>query len=66
MMDVKPGWKTSEFWLTSAATVVGALLASGAIPDESGFGKALGAAAMVLGALGYSVVRSLVKAKAGA
>ncbi len=59
----KPGWKTSEFWLTTVANLVGILLASGAIPDESGFGKSLGLAAIVLVTMGYTASRG--KAKAG-
>ena len=29
---MKPGYKTTEFWLSTAATVVGLLIASGIIP----------------------------------
>ncbi len=57
----KPGYKTTEFWLTTAATVVGALLASGAIPDSSGFGKVLGVVAMALASAGYSTSRGIAK-----
>lgn len=56
----KPGWKTTEFWLSMVAFIVGALLASGAISNDVML-QVLGGAAVVLNALGYSVSRSLVK-----
>lgn len=63
-MEIKPGWKTTEFWLTVAAQVVGMLLASGVVHDGSGFAQALGVAATALAAAGYSVSRGKVKADA--
>ncbi len=57
----KPGIRTTEFWLTTFAAVVGALLSSGLIPDSSPLMKGLGVAAMVLSILGYTVQRSGVK-----
>lgn len=59
--EVKPGFKTSEFWLTTAATVVGLLMASDVIPSDGIWPKLVGLAAGVLGALGYSVVRANIK-----
>jgi len=59
--DVKAGYKTSEFWLSFGALVVGALFASGVFPSESGGDKILGLAATVLTTLGYTVSRSIVK-----
>lgn len=59
--DVKPGWKTTEFWLHLAATVVGAVLASGLLPSSSKMMQACGLAATVLSVLGYSVNRTIVK-----
>ena len=60
---MKAGYKTSEFWLTMAATVVSALFASGAIGEGTGLDKVLGLFAMVLSALGYSVSRAQLKGK---
>jgi len=58
---MKPGYKSTEFWLALVAAVVGAVLASGVVPDESGFAKLLGLATTVLASLGYTAGRSLVK-----
>ena len=58
---VKPGYKTTEFWLTLAATAVGALLASGVIEAGSAWDKAVGVVVSVLGALGYTVARGMAK-----
>ena len=57
----KPGFKTTEFWLTTVAQIVGLLMTSGAFGDESVVMKALGVAAMVLSTLGYSVSRGMAK-----
>jgi hypothetical protein len=58
---VKPGYKTTEFWLTLATTAVGALLASGVIEAGSAWDKAIGVVVSVLGALGYTVARGMAK-----
>jgi hypothetical protein len=57
----KPGFKTSEFWLTTLATVVGLLVASGAFVDTSALGKGLALVASALAAAGYSYSRALAK-----
>ena len=61
-MKVKPGYKTSEFYLTGACQLVGMIMASGAFPDESGIGKVLGVITVVLSTLGYQYARARVKA----
>jgi len=58
---VKVGYKTSEFWLSLAAMILGALLASGIIPSDGPWEKIIGLIGSVLGALGYTVSRTLVK-----
>ena len=60
-MNKKPGFRTSEFWLTSAATLVGILIASGAFADTSSVGKGFALVASALAAAGYSYSRALVK-----
>jgi len=62
-MAAKPGFKTSEFWLTAAATIVGLLVASGAFADAGPIGKALALLASALATAGYSYGRSLAKGK---
>lgn len=57
----KPGWRTSEFWLTLAASVLGAAFASGAIGEGGTLAKVLGLAATILTTLGYTVVRTNAK-----
>ena len=59
--EVKPGYKTTEFWLSVAATIVGAAFASGFFPTESSGDKILGLAALVLSSMGYTVSRTFVK-----
>lgn len=58
---MKPGYKTSEFWLTVVATLIGLLFASGAVEEASGIGKIAGLAASVLATLGYSYSRGAAK-----
>ena len=58
---MKPGYKTTEFWFTSAAAILGLLFASGVISDGSQIDKVLGMASTVLAGMGYSVSRGLAK-----
>ena len=57
----RPGYKTTEFWLTVAATLLGAAFASDLIPTDSKWAQLLGLAASVLSSLGYTVSRTMVK-----
>jgi len=57
----KPGWKTTEFWLSTVATVVGLALASGAVPETGTPATIAGAVVAILAALGYTVTRGGVK-----
>jgi hypothetical protein len=62
--DPKPGWKTTEFWLTLAAVVIAAI-GSTPLGLETEFpivAKCLSVAMAVLAALGYTGARALVKA----
>jgi hypothetical protein len=58
---MKPGYKTSEFWLSLAAMVVGALLASGILPADSTWLKLVGMASSVLATIGYTGSRMVAK-----
>jgi len=57
----KPGYRTTEFWLSLLAMVIGAITTSGAISNSVVL-QGLGLAATALGALGYSGSRALTKA----
>ena len=58
---VKSGYKTTEFWFSSIAELLGILFASGAIAEGSSIEKVMGMAASVLVVLGYSVSRGFSK-----
>jgi hypothetical protein len=62
---VKPGYKTTEFWLSLLAILVGAVIASGVIsPDGTGTAaKIVGGLVTLLGALGYTVQRTTLKSQ---
>jgi hypothetical protein len=57
---IKPGYKTTEFWLSVLAIVVGGLVSSGAFV-EGPFAQVLGVVQSTLVALGYTVARGLAK-----
>lgn len=58
---MKPGYKTSEFWLTLAVVVLGALMASGLFGPEHWVASAIGMALAALKAMGYTASRAKVK-----
>lgn len=60
-MDIKPGYKTTEFWLSSITAIVGILFASDVFPAESDGAKILGILASVLATVGYTVSRGIAK-----
>lgn len=62
MEVVKPGYKTTEFWLSTAVVSAGVLLASGAV-DGGLAGQIVGGAMAVLKGLGYTWSRAVAKVK---
>ena len=58
---VKPGFKTTEFWLSAAATLVGLAIASGIVPTSGTWPQIVGLVTGVLGAMGYTVSRTVIK-----
>ena len=62
-METKPGFKTTEFWLTLAAVVGSLVISSGILPVGSTVTAIVGGIVAVLGALGYGAVRASVKNK---
>ena len=59
--DLKPGYRTTEFWLVAVTVFVGLLLGSGAIPADSSLARALGLFAAALASMGYSWSRAKAK-----
>ena len=60
----KPGWKTTEFMISSVVALMGLAIAGGFVDPDSGTGtadKIAGAVCGVLAALGYTVSRTVVK-----
>ena len=64
---IKPGWKTTEFWVTILIQVIGFAAILGYItPEQQGaMGDAItqiaGAVSMVAAAFGYSLSRGIAK-----
>jgi len=59
--NIKRGYKTTEFWLSFAAVMVGAVQASGLIPNEGAWNQILGLVVSALVAMGYTGARIAVK-----
>ena len=57
----KPGYKTTEFWLSLAAVFVGAVQASGLVPNEGIWSQMLGTVTVALVSLGYTGARLSIK-----
>ena len=61
---MKPGYKTTEFWLSAVAVVVSLLIASGlleSLAETHWVVKAVSLVAAALAALGYDSSRAKVK-----
>jgi len=58
---MKPGYRTSEFWLSLAAAVVGLLMMSGVLGAGTQMEQIAGMAAQVLATMGYSFSRGKAK-----
>ncbi len=58
---MKPGWKTSEFWITLVVMLLGAFMASGAVVDGHWSLQLVGLAVAGLKASGYTSGRAKVK-----
>ena len=58
----KPGWKTTEFWLTLAASTLSTMYLLGVIGDASAVGKVAAVIALALTNAGYTVSRGKLKA----
>lgn len=58
---MKPGYKTTEFWLSAAATLVGGVVASGAVATDGPWNQVIALIASALVALGYTGARMSIK-----
>lgn len=58
---MKPGWKSTEFWLAAAAALLGAFVGSGVLPSEHWAIKVAGVLLVALATLGYSGSRGMAK-----
>lgn len=63
-MPQKAGYKSTEFWLSLLAALVGFVLASGAVVEGSQTATIVGGVLTVLCALGYTKGRTAVKVAA--
>jgi hypothetical protein len=62
--EIKPGYRTTEFWLSAAAAAVGLLMASGLLVEGSALAQSVGLIATALSAMGYSAARGKAKTAA--
>lgn len=58
---IKPGYKTTEFWISLAAVIIGSVVASGIVPADSVWERIIGLAVSALAALGYTGARLSIK-----
>lgn len=58
---MKPGYKTTEFWISMLAVLIGGVQASGLIPTESPLNQIIGTAVVALVSLGYTGSRLNLK-----
>ena len=61
--EVKPGWKTSEFWITVAVALGSLLWGADVLDPEAGgtANKVFGLVVSGLAAVGYTVSRGIAK-----
>jgi hypothetical protein len=57
----KPGYKTTEFWLATIATICGIIMSSGVVHDGSQTERIIGGVMATLAALGYTAARAKTK-----
>jgi exo-beta-1,3-glucanase (GH17 family) len=59
--EIKPGYKTTEFWISLAAVIIGSVVASGIVPADSVWERIIGLVVSALAALGYTGARLSIK-----
>tara|TARA_R100001015_G_scaffold3089_1_gene1029 strand:+ start:16259 stop:16474 length:216 start_codon:yes stop_codon:yes gene_type:complete len=63
-MEPKAGYKTTEFWLSCGAALVGGLVAADVLPVDGPWGQVIGLVSAALVALGYTGARLNLKKNA--
>lgn len=65
-METKPGFKTTEWWLSAVAVLFGLVISSGILEETATEwdNKIVGLVVSTLAALGYTAARAYVKASA--
>lgn len=58
----KPGWQTTEFYVSTLIMLLGALMASGVLESGSFWDKIVGLIMAGLAGMGYTASRAKVKA----
>lgn len=58
---MKPGYKTTEFWMAFITTIAGAILTSGMVAEGSNTAKICGTIMSVVASLGYGQQRMALK-----
>ena len=59
--EIKPGYQTTEFWLSTLALVLGVVMSSGAIGDGTMAAQIIGGCMSILATLGYQAARKAAK-----
>ena len=64
--DPKPGYKSTEFWITSVVAILSILWGAGVVDPEgaSGADKVFGFICSAAAAMGYTISRGMAKKKA--
>ena len=62
--SVKPGYKTTEFWMSAVVVILGLVMASGAVGEATMASQIIGGVLAALGTLGYGADRAKTKAAA--
>jgi len=63
--EVKPGYKTTEFWMTALNQLCGLVAASGALSDGNEILQYVGLGQMIITKIMYTMNRGQVKKAAG-
>lgn len=61
--EVKPGYKTTEFWMSALVAVIGLVVASGAVPAGGPWERGIAFIASALATMGYTASRATAKSQ---